>query len=90
MELYSQVEYENHDFAAKKWERLALHAEHGVKGTGAIVEALRRVDASTGELMKISNTLSAHANRLGLAMLILAAVQVGLAAIQIWLAFSVR
>lgn len=79
MEEYPDSEFNDHDFAAKSWERLGHHAEHGVRGTGAIVEALRRVDESTDKLMQVSNRLSIRANWLAAAMLVLAIVEIGMA-----------
>lgn len=58
-----------------EWRELAAKAETGWVGQSAVVEAMRRLDASSSRLATIGNRLSA-------VMAILAVVQVGLALAQ--------
>lgn len=60
------------------WHQLVIEADTGQRGQGALVEAMRRLNASGTRLATTGNWLS-------VAMIVLAIVQVGLASVQLWM-----
>ena len=74
--------------AETNWEKLRHDADYGLNGLGSLVEAIRRMDTSSGELASANLRLSQKMVVLSWIMAVSAVAQVALAAVGIWLALK--